>query len=360
MASVLSVRHLSVSYKTRRGLLKAVDDVSLEFEKGKIYSLVGESGCGKSTLGLALTKLLIKTQVEYSGNVIFDGVDMLPLKESAIVKYRGTGISTIFQEPMTSLDPVYRIGEQVAEAIAVREKRSTVRAPRTPQSVSYTSRLNAANRFVGRTAPRNGKGKFYSEFMSETVELLERVGIASPERVAEMYPHELSGGMKQRAMIAMVLAEKPSFIVADEPTTALDVTTQVQVLGLIKEIVNEIETGVLLITHDLGVVAAVADYVAVMYAGKIVEQAEVNDILSKPLHPYSQGLMNSFPKGDKFNTALIGIPGIVPPMGSFPSGCRFRPRCTKSFGMCTNPPRLVEISKGHKARCFLWSEEIEN
>ena len=334
MPPILSVSNLSVSYKTRRGLVKAVDDVSLEFEKGKIYSLVGESGSGKSTLGLALSRLLIENQVVYSGSIDFDGVNLLSLKEQEMVRYRGTGISTIFQEPMTSLDPVYRIGEQIAESLSVREKRLVVHDTRGHSFGSSEARNNAANRLVGRTAnSRSEKRKVYSEFQNETIDLLKRVGITSPEKVAEMYPHELSGGMKQRAMIAMVLAEKPAFIVADEPTTALDVTTQVQVLALIKEIIGEIDTGVLLITHDLGVVAGVADSVAVMYGGKIVEESKVNELLSAPLHPYTEGLIGSFPKGDKHSNALISIPGVVPAIGHFPSGCRFRPRCTKAFNM---------------------------
>jgi peptide/nickel transport system ATP-binding protein len=361
MTSILSVRNLSVSYKTRRGLVKAVDDVSLEFERGRIYSLVGESGCGKSTIGLALSRLLIESQVVYAGNVDFGGVNLLSLKEQEMVKYRGTGISTIFQEPMTSLDPVYRIGEQIAESLSVREKRLTVHDSRDYSYGSKEARSNATNRMIGRTADsRMEKRKAYAAFRDETLDLLKRVRIASPEKVAEMYPHELSGGMKQRAMIAMVLAEKPAFIVADEPTTALDVTTQVQVLALIKEIVDEIDTGVLLITHDLGVVAGVADTVAVMYAGKIVEEAKVQDLLNQPLHPYTEGLIGSFPKGDKHNNSLVSIPGVVPSIGAFPTGCRFRPRCSKVFQMCTNSPALYERENDHKVRCFLWGNEIEN
>lgn len=356
----MSVRNLSVSYKTRHGLVKAVDDVSMEFEKGKIYSLVGESGSGKSTLGLALSRLLIETQVVYSGSIDFDGVNLLSLKERELVRYRGTGISTIFQEPMTSLDPVYRIGEQIAESLSVREKRLVVHDSRGHSYGSVDARNNAANRMIGRTTnSRSDKRKIYAEFQNETIDLLKKVGIASPEKVAEMYPHELSGGMKQRAMIAMVLAEKPTFIVADEPTTALDVTTQIQVLALVKEIVRDIDTGVFLITHDLGVVAAVADNVAVMYGGKIVEESKVNDLLAAPLHPYTEGLIGSFPKGDKQSNSLVSIPGVVPAIGHFPSGCRFRPRCAKAFAMCVNPPALYEEGSGHKVRCFLWGNQVE-
>jgi len=348
----LKVGNLSVSYKTHKGSLRAVDDVSLELEKGKIYALVGESGCGKSTLGLALSRLLPENQVEYAGKILCNDVNLLSLHEDEVEKFRGTQLATIFQEPMTSLNPVYKVGEQVAEALWIRERRSKIYfdTPKTPKP-------DLPSRFMGinSNSLRRGSRKRLYELFPNVVELFEKVRIANSERVVNMYPHELSGGMKQRVMIAMALAGNPSFLIADEPTTALDVTTQSQILTLIKKINAEFGMGVLMITHDLGVVAAVADFALVMYAGKIVEEAPTNELFKNPMHPYTVGLMASFPRGQKTKTELKTIKGVVPPLGMYPEGCRFNPRCPQAFERCHGEiPQLIEVSSGHKVSCFLY------
>ncbi len=346
----LKVENLTVRYKTSKGLLSAVDSVDLELVKGKIYALVGESGCGKSTLGLSIPRLLPEDQVEYSGRIMYKGTDILSLDEDGLERVRGSEFASIFQEPLTSLNPVYRVGEQIAEALAVRASRHGY----------YTGgpvhKPSAAQRLFGlRTDSLKGYSSNLRKFFPRVYDLLVEVWIPSPKRVAEMYPHELSGGMRQRIMIAIALAGSPEFLIADEPTTALDVTTQIQILKLIKKINKEFEMGVLLITHDLGVVAAVADYALVMYAGRIVEEAPKDELMQNPLHPYTQGLIASFPKGRKKDYTLSSIPGTVPPLGMYPAGCRFNPRCPRAFAPCPSKiPPMVEVSKGHKVACLLY------
>jgi len=349
--AVVSVTDLVVSYRTSRGYLKAVDNVSLTLEKAKIHALVGESGCGKSTLGLALSRLLPEKRVAYSGKIMCNGTDLLSLREKDVEKFRGTEIATVFQEPMTSLNPVYKIGEQIAEALAVRSHRNAY-YKNSIQQPQISSRLFGANEegLIMRFRRRS----LYKQFADEVHELLTKVKIPNPERVANTYPHELSGGMKQRVMIAMAISEKPSLLVADEPTTALDVTTQTRILELIGSLTKDYGMSVLLIAHDLGVVAAVADHISVMYAGRLAEQAPTRELFENPLHPYTIGLMGSFPKGRKENTTLKTIPGVVPQLGRYPSGCRFHPRCEKAFERCPdNVPPLIEVSTDHKVACFL-------
>jgi peptide/nickel transport system ATP-binding protein len=355
----LITRELSVSYQTQDGLLKAVDEVDLELKKGLIHAVVGESGCGKSTLGLSLSKLGPKERVVYSGEVTLEGTNLLALDDNEMQRYRGTRIATIFQEPMTSLDPVYRIGEQIAEALFVREKRGPgmfyENKPDIPRHRSL-AQMFGVNRAVFLRSKR-----LYNQHSSEVRQLLEKVRISDPDRVAKMYPHELSGGMRQRAVIAMALSQNPSFLVADEITTALDVTTQARILALIKELAKETGMGVLMVTHDLGVVAAVADSVSVMYAGKFVEQAQTSELYKNPLHPYTVGLMRSFPKGRKDKFELKAISGSVPPIWQYPSGCRFHPRCPSAFATCSESiPKLQEVSKGHLVACFLYGGGIPN
>lgn len=347
----LEIEDLSVSYRTSRGLLTAVADVNLDFAKGRIYALVGESGCGKSTLGLSIPRLLPEDQVKYEGKIRFNGANIFDLDEEELEEIRGSGFATIFQEPMTSLNPVYRVGDQIAEALAVKSKRTGPFADRAPLSrPSPTHRLLGVNLDASLRYRRH-----LLDFYPQVYSLLEEVWIPNPKRVANMYPHELSGGMKQRVMIAIALAGKPSFLIADEPTTSLDLTTQAQILNLIKSISDEHKMGVLLITHDLGVVAAVSDYAVVMYAGHMVEEAPTAEILSNPLHPYTQGLLASFPKGRKDEYSLHTISGSVPPLGSYPSGCPFHPRCPKAFDRCPSSfPETIEVSKGHKVSCFLF------
>lgn len=356
----LRIQNLSVSYATHRGLLKAVENVSLQLRSGKIYALVGESGCGKSTLGLALSRLLPETQVEYSGRILFDDVDILSLREEEVEQYRGTGIATIFQEPMTSLNPVYRVGEQMAEALWVKDRRSKVydeSSSNMPKPDPFTRLIAINSNRLFQIAQQN----LYSKFSERVVELLKKVKIPNPDRTASMYPHELSGGMKQRVMIAMALAESPSLLVADEPTTALDVTTQTQILNLIKSLNNELRMGVLLITHDLGVVAAVSDYAIVMYAGKTIEKAPTRELFENPLHSYTIGLMSSSPKGGKNNYQLKTIRGTVPPLGHYPRGCRFHPRCDRTFEKCPIAVPEMKMTSGtdHEVACFLQESDVE-
>jgi peptide/nickel transport system ATP-binding protein/oligopeptide transport system ATP-binding protein len=347
----LQIEDLSVSYRTNRGLLTAVAGVNLEFATGRIYALVGESGCGKSTLGLSIPRLLPEDQVRYSGKIKYNGINIFDLDEEELEGIRGSGFATIFQEPMTSLNPVYRIGDQIAEALSVKSKRNGPFPAHQP-----LAKPSPAQRLFGLNLDSSIRyRKHLLDFYPQVYSLLEEVWIPNPKRVANMYPHELSGGMKQRVMIAIALAGKPSFLIADEPTTSLDLTTQAQILNLIKSISDDHKMGVLLITHDLGVVAAVSDYAVVMYAGHIVEEATTSEILGNPLHPYTQGLLASFPKGRKDEYSLHTITGSVPPLGSYPVGCPFHPRCPKAFERCpTAFPETVEVSKGHKVSCYLF------
>ena len=347
----LKVRDLSVSYLTERGALTAVEGVSVEFTKGKIYALVGESGCGKTTLGLAIPRLLPEGQVRYSGRIEYKGANLLEMEEKELEDIRGSGFATIFQEPMTSLNPVYRVGDQIAEELLVKSKRNKGYEENPP-----LERPTPAKRLFGVAVDAYlGYRRQLLEFYPQVHELLREVWIPDPERVANMYPHELSGGMKQRVMIAIALAGKPSFLIADEPTTALDLTIQAQILRLIKRINEEYGMGVLLITHDLGVVAAVSDYAMVMYAGRMVERGPTSELIQDPLHPYTQGLLASFPSGRKDQITLHTIAGSVPPLGSYPSGCSFHPRCPRAFEKCPAAvPEDIEVSKGHVVSCYLY------
>jgi peptide/nickel transport system ATP-binding protein len=348
---VVAVSDLDVSYRTFRGYLKAVENVSLTLETAKIHALVGESGCGKSTLGLSLSRLLPEKRVIYSGKIVCKGTDLLTLHEKDVERFRGTEIATVFQEPMTSLNPVYKIGEQMAEALGVKRHRDAIYNRSLPKPQMSERLLGVSDDSI---ISRFRRRKLYQQFAGQVDELLNKVKIPNPERVANMYPHELSGGMKQRVMIAMAIAEKPSLLVADEPTTALDVTTQTRILELINSLTQEYGMSVLLIAHDLGVVAAVADYISVMYAGKIVEEAPKKELFENPLHPYTIGLMGAFPKGRKDESTLKTIPGVVPQLGRYPSGCRFHPRCEKAFDKCpTSIPRLIEVKANHKVACYL-------
>ncbi len=346
---VLETRGLSVGYKTRRGLLWAVEDVDLRVRRGEVHALVGESGCGKSTLGLSLSRLLPSSQVVYKGKIMFNGVDLAQLKEGEVQRYRGSGIATIFQEPITSLNPVLKVGEQIAESL-------TMRSLKMYRARGYNQEANSRILGFNQGALLLARAKsLYIKHKDEVHNLLSKVGIQDPLRVANMYPHELSGGMNQRVMIAMAIAQRPILLVADEPTTALDVTTQAQILRLIGSLIREYGMSVLLITHDLGVVSAVANRVSVMYAGRIVEEADRKSVIENPLHPYTRGLIASFPKGTK-KDALNPIPGSVPPLGRYPPGCRFHPRCPQVFEKCRAiEPSITEPSGGRRVACHLYN-----
>ncbi len=318
---LLSIRGLKTVFTTDDGTAAAVDGLDLDVGHGETLGLVGESGCGKSVTALSIMRLIPSPPGEIvSGTVLFQGTDLLKLSESAMRKIRGNDISMIFQEPMTSLNPVFRVEDQIAEVFRVHRD---------------MSRSEAAEAAMG---------------------MLRKVGIPSPEKRAKDYPHQMSGGMRQRVMIAMALACDPKLMLADEPTTALDVTIQAQILELMNEIKAEKGTGIILITHDLGVVAEMADRVAVMYTGKIVEEAPADNLFSSPQHPYTIGLLQSIPRIDEGTggkSRLHVIKGMVPDMRQLPLGCTFQDRCPEVQEICKEPPALEKKSSGHLVRCWM-------
>ena len=319
--SILTVDGLQTHFFTEEGVVRAVDGVTLSVRPGEMLGLVGESGCGKTVTALSILRLVPDPPGRIVGGTIsFEGRDLVRLPEEEIRKIRGCAISMIFQEPMTSLNPVFTVGEQVAEGIRHHEKVSR------------------------------------REAWDQAVEVLKRVKISDPARRAREYPHQLSGGMRQRVMIAIALALRPKLLIADEPTTALDVTIQAQILELLLGLQEEMKMAVMLITHDLGVIAETADRVVVMYAGRVVEEASVKELFDNPLHPYTQGLMESLPRLEtgKARQRLRAIPGLVPNLLQLPTGCKFAPRCPKVVEQCwPTEPELREIRPGHSARCIL-------
>jgi len=320
---LLEIQNLITYFYTLEGTVKAVDDVSFSISKGEIVGLVGESGCGKSVTALSILRLIPNPPGKIvGGRIIFQEKNLCELEIQEMRKIRGNEISMIFQEPMTSLNPVFTMGSQITEAIRLHQKLSK------------------------------------KEALYKAIEMLNLVGIPSPEKRVDEYPHELSGGMKQRAMIAMALSCHPKLLIADEPTTALDVTIQAQILDLMLKMKDEFNTSILLITHDLGVIAEAVQKVVVMYAGKIMERASVYDIFQDPLHPYTQGLIESIPKINvlkQHKQKLKTIPGIVPDMTKLPKGCKFSPRCRQAMKICReSEPELVEINDSHSTRCWLY------
>ena len=324
---LLRVEDLVTTFHTDRGVVRAVDRVSFDLEESQTIGIVGESGCGKSVTALSLMRLVAEPpgRIE-SGRVLLDGKNLLELPEREMRAIRGNSISMIFQEPMTSLNPVYTVGAQIVEAIRMHQDKS---------------RRDARD---------------------HAVEMLRLVGIPSPESNVEAYPHQLSGGMRQRVMIAMALACEPKILVADEPTTALDVTIQAQILELLRKLQEKLKMAVVLITHDLGVVAEVAETVVVMYAGRVVERGSVRDIFARPRHPYTRGLLDSIPKpgvikGEK--RRLPTIEGVVPDLHMLPPGCAFADRCSLVEDRCRkDDPALedVEPPSTHVSRCFRWRD----
>lgn len=319
---LLEIRSLTTQFLTEDGVVRAVEDVSLEIYQGEILSLVGESGCGKSVTGLSLLRLIpIPPGQIVSGEILFEGRDLLRLTEKEMEKVRGNEISMIFQEPMTSLNPVFTIGTQIVEALQLHQHLDKKEARR------------------------------------KAIEMLHRVRIPSPEIRIDSYPHQLSGGMRQRAMIAMALSCQPKLLIADEPTTALDVTIQAQVLRLLKEIQQEMGMAVMLITHDLGVVSEIADRVAVMYAGRIVEAGPLETLFGNMRHPYTRGLLESIPQLEEKKERLNAIPGQVPNPLDLPSGCKFHPRCYLAIDKCSKEePPLFRVNGNHFSRCIRWRE----
>ncbi|UCF30329.1 MAG: ABC transporter ATP-binding protein [bacterium] len=313
-APLLEVRGLTTAFRTEEGEIRAVDGVSFAITSGKILGLVGESGCGKSMTALSIMRLVPPPGRIVSGQVLFRGRDLLTMGEADIRSLRGDRISMVFQEPMSALNPVFSIGDQVAEVLRVH---------------------------------RGLDGK---EAMGEAERLLERVGIPDPARRISDYPHQMSGGMQQRALIAMAVACEPEVLLADEPTTALDVTVQAQILRLVEALISEGERGALLITHDLGVVAEVADAVCVMYAGSVVEAAPVQDLFDDPGHPYTIGLIQSLPTPGR--RSFHAIPGNVPDLADLPAGCRFHPRCPRAQKICSEREPDLDGTAGRLVRCF--------
>jgi oligopeptide/dipeptide ABC transporter ATP-binding protein len=315
---LLEVRDLHTWFHTEEGVARAVDGVSLTVDRGETVGLVGESGCGKSVCALSVMRLVPSPQGRIErGEVWLGGRDLLALPAAAMGAVRGNEVAMVFQEPMTSLNPVLTCGYQIAEAVALHQR-------------------------VGGELARQ-----------RAVEMLRWVGIPAPEQRLDEYPHQLSGGMRQRVMIAMALSCHPSLLIADEPTTALDVTIQAQILDLLARLQRELGMGMLLITHDLGVVAETADRVAVMYAGQIVEQATTAALFAAPVHPYTQGLLASVPRLDEPRERLAIIPGAVPDARRFPSGCRFAPRCAWADATCLRGrPPLSQVTDGHLAACW--------
>jgi oligopeptide/dipeptide ABC transporter ATP-binding protein len=322
---LLEVKGLKTYFYTEDGIVRAVDGVNFEVYPGEVLGLVGESGCGKSVTSLSIMRLISKPGRVDEGEILLDGENLLDLSEDEMMKVRGNRISMIFQQPQTALNPVFRVGDQLSEVLSVHQD-------------------------LGKEAGRK-----------RAVALLKMVGVPDPERRVDAYPHELSGGMAQRVMIAMALACVPELLIADEPTTALDVTIQAQILDLMRDLRRDMGTSVILITHDLGVVAEMAERVAVMYAGEIVEQTDVNSLFDEPLHPYTQGLIGSIPVLGEIKDKLAVIPGSVPNLINLPPGCRFAPRCQARLkyacDICAEvKPELEEVKPGHYVRCWLYQD----
>ncbi len=326
---LLEVKGLRTSFFTRDGIVRAVDGIDFHVDRGEIMGLVGESGCGKSVTSLSIMRLIAKPGRIEAGQILFDGEDLLNLSDERMRGIRGNRISMIFQQPTSSLNPVWNVGSQIEEVLRIH---------------------------------RGMKGKAAS---ARALELLRMVGIPDPERRLKAFPHEMSGGMAQRIMIAMALACEPELLIADEPTTALDVTIQAQILDLIRHLRDETGTAIVLITHDLGVVAEMCDRVAVMYAGEIVEATDVTSLFRRPLHPYTRGLIGSIPVVGDVKDELAVIPGNVPNLIDLPAGCRFAPRCTTRIEehveeALEHHPELRPIGPGHDVRCWLYHDEGGN
>jgi len=318
--SLLEVKDLRTYFHTDAGTAKAVDGVSFHVERGEVLGIVGESGCGKSVTSLSVMRLVPRPpgEIMAGSEIRFDGRDLLSLSEAEMRQVRGNDIAMIFQEPMTSLNPVYTIGDQIAEAV------------------------------------RLHRGASRREARQQAIEVLRLVGIPDPAERVDAYPHQLSGGQRQRVMIAMALSCEPDLLIADEPTTALDVTIQAQILDLLAGLRERLGMAVMLITHDLGVVAEVCDRVIVMYAGRVVEEGTVDQIFRDPRHPYTQGLMRAIPRLGRQAERLAVIPGVVPSPTEWPQGCRFAARCPYAWGLTEREePDLFDVAPGHRSRCWL-------
>jgi peptide/nickel transport system ATP-binding protein len=362
---VLVVKDLRVNFHTYAGDVKALDGVDFSVRKGEILGLVGESGSGKSVTALSIEGLLPGNAEVISGQVMLDGSDLLKLKNQEMREARLTDIAMVFQDPTTYLNPVITVGSQITEILesdrqlftkeVISDRLKRLQELETQSKITELQRKEVAELKALPADVKLGKREFKRLAKEYAMDILKKVRLPEPERIFDSYPFELSGGMKQRAMIAMALARRPKVFLADEITTALDVTVQAQILKLLLILKDEIDTSVILITHDLAVVAEVCDRVAVMYAGNIVEVATVDELFKSPLHPYTQGLLAAIPRPDSTTVELKSIKGSVPNLIFPPSGCRFHPRCPKVFEKCLHvKPPLIEVSKGHFVQCFLY------
>ncbi len=323
--NILEVNQLSTVFHSDEGEIPAVNEVSFELKPGETLGIVGESGSGKSVTSLSIMGLVSKQNADVKGSILYKGKELTSLSEKRMRAIRGNEIAMIFQEPMTSLNPVYTIGNQLVEAVILHMSLSKKEAEK------------------------------------RAIDMLKLVGIPRAEEIMNEYPHQLSGGMRQRVMIAMAMSCIPSVLIADEPTTALDVTIQAQILDLMRKLKDDFNTSILLITHDLGVVAEMCDRVIVMYAGKVVEEADVRTIFHDPKHIYTKGLIQSTPRLSEDRDRLYSIPGNVPSITNMPKGCSFAPRCANAMDICYEKmPALISIDDGHKARCWLYDEGIRN
>ncbi|MBE7056776.1 MAG: ABC transporter ATP-binding protein [Ruminococcaceae bacterium] len=314
--NILEIKNLTTELSGDRGIVKAVDNVSLTLKKGEILGLVGESGCGKSMTSMSIMQLLPERQSKISGEIIFDGNNLLDLSKKQMNEIRGNKIAMIFQDVMTSLNPLMTIGRQIMEPMMVH------------------------------------KGMSKAEARTEAIRLLDAVGIPMPEKRVDEYPNSLSGGMRQRVMIAIAISCKPKILIADEPTTALDVTIQAQILELMKKIREENETSIIMISHDLGVISEMCDRAAIMYCGNIVEEGTIDQIFENPVHPYTKGLLKSIPSLDKQVDELYSIPGVVPNLYNLPVGCKFADRCPEACEECSKGrPARFEVEPGHYVSC---------
>lgn len=323
---ILDVKGLKTHFFTESGVVRAVDGVDLQVGRGEVLGIVGESGCGKSVTSLSMMKLISQPGRIVEGEIIFDNQNLVEMNDKQMAKLRGNRMSMIFQQPTSCLNPVFRVGDQLSEVLHVHQN------------------LNK------------------EEGQKRAIELLAMVGIPEPETRVNAFPHELSGGMAQRVMIAMALACVPELLIADEPTTALDVTIQAQILDLMRNLRTKMETAIILITHDLGVVAEMCDRVTVMYAGRVVEESPIDELFADPKHPYTTALIGATPVLGDVDRELIAIPGSVPNLVDLPAGCKFAPRCLarieQKLEICTQEePNLIEVSPNHKVRCWLYEKQ---
>jgi peptide/nickel transport system ATP-binding protein len=377
---VISIEGLSIDYVVGAGRFHAVSDVSLDVERGHVVGIVGETGCGKSTLAQAIPRLLPEPPATIgAGKIFFQGIDLVQVPRWKMPAIRGTGINMIFQEPLNSLNPAFRVYEQVAEAVHIRQVRESGRGPivRTePGPFDYSRRPDpkASDAWSGKVVPGGAAaeavhrrevdrrvGGSRAELKKEVLDYLRLVRINDPETILNLYPHELSGGMRQRIMIAMALSEKPSLLIADEPTSALDVTIQAQVLTLMKELIEEVNTSILFISHDLGVIAETADELGVMYAGRLIEFGPVAEVFQSPRHPYTKALLKAAPTRYKSDGPLLSIAGNVPNLSRPPPGCRYHPRCPIARPVCRvepGPPLALVADAGptHRSACHFATE----